>query len=101
MGGSPAHTLALDHSLRPVLDSLGAQQLGPSVFALEAQVTLAGAGGAPAFDADLQRRLDAGARRLSLALDWHAAQRDEALAPSLAAAEAAQRLRSPPVRCSA
>ena len=89
-GGSPAHTLALDHSLRPVLDNLGAHQVVPSVYALESQVTLNGESGAVHFDADVRRRLDIGAARLANALESqaHLRQRDE-------------RMRLSVVRCSA
>lgn len=37
-GGSAAHLLAIDHALRPVLDSLGARRLLRTVFASDAQV---------------------------------------------------------------
>ena len=89
-GGSPAHTLALDHSLRPVLDNLGAHQVVPSVYALESQVVLNGGSDAPQFDADVRRRLDIGAARLANALESqaHQRQRDE-------------RMRLSVVRCSA
>ncbi|HEY9065838.1 MAG TPA: NADPH-dependent FMN reductase [Burkholderiaceae bacterium] len=78
-GGSPAHTLALDHSLRPVLDNLGAHQVVPSVYALESQVVLGDgelAAARPRFDADVQRRLDAGAARLANALESQAHLRE-------------------------
>ncbi|MBO0743094.1 MAG: NAD(P)H-dependent oxidoreductase, partial [Hyphomicrobiaceae bacterium] len=79
-GGSPAHTLALDHSLRPVLDNLGAHQVVPSVYALESQVQLSVDGvstaAQPRFDADVQRRLDAGAARLANALESQAHLRE-------------------------
>jgi FMN reductase len=89
-GGSPAHTLALDHSLRPVLDNLGAHQVVPSVYALESQVVLdAGAAALPRFDADVQRRLDAGASRLAHALESQAHLRES------------DRMRLSLVRCSA
>jgi len=89
-GGSPAHTLALDHSLRPVLDNLGAHQLVPSVYALESQVQLNSGSDAAQFDADVQRRLGVGAARLANALESqaHLRQRDE-------------RMRLSVVRCSA
>ena len=93
-GGSPAHTLALDHSLRPVLDNLGAHQIVPSVYALESQVVFSGEtrgeSGAVHFDADVRRRLDIGAARLANALESqaHLRQRDE-------------RMRLSVVRCSA
>jgi len=68
-GGSPAHTLALDHSLRPVLDNLGAHHVLPSVFALDAQVAPQAAGGGALIDAAIQARLAAGAERLAGAFD--------------------------------
>ncbi len=71
-GGSPAHTLALDHSLRPVLDNLGVHQVLPSVFALETQVILQADGGtADRIDPTVQLRIDAGAERLAASLDAH------------------------------
>jgi FMN reductase len=89
-GGSPAHTLALDHSLRPVLDNLGAHQVVPSVYALESQVVWNNGAAATQFDADVQCRLDAGAARLANALESqaHLHRRDE-------------RMRLSVVRCSA
>jgi FMN reductase len=39
-GGSPHHMLALDYALRPVLQSLGARHILPSVYATDAQVVL-------------------------------------------------------------
>jgi len=78
-GGSPAHTLALDHSLRPVLDNLGAHQVVPSVYALESQIVRASdesAATTPRFDADVQRRLEAGASRLAHALESQAHLRE-------------------------
>ncbi|HKX42290.1 MAG TPA: NADPH-dependent FMN reductase [Burkholderiaceae bacterium] len=78
-GGSPAHTLALDHSLRPVLDNLGAHQVVPSVYALESQVVFGdgeSAASGPRFDADVQRRLDIGATRLAHALESQAHLRE-------------------------
>ncbi len=38
-GGSPNHMLALDYSLRPVLQSLGAKNILPGIYATDAQVT--------------------------------------------------------------
>ncbi|WP_332776649.1 NADPH-dependent FMN reductase [Polaromonas sp.] len=37
-GGSPNHMLALDYTLRPVLQSLSARQILPGVYATDAQV---------------------------------------------------------------
>ena len=39
-GGSPNHMLALDYALRPVLQSLGAKQILPGIYATDSQVTL-------------------------------------------------------------
>ena len=39
-GGSPNHMLAVDYALRPVLQSLGAKHILPSIYATDAQVTL-------------------------------------------------------------
>lgn len=39
-GGSPHHMLALDYSLRPVLQSLGAQSILAGIYATDAQVIL-------------------------------------------------------------
>lgn len=38
-GGSQSHMLALDYALRPVLSSLAARHILPSIYATEAQVT--------------------------------------------------------------
>lgn len=38
-GGSQSHMLALDYALRPVLTSLSARHILPSIYATEAQVT--------------------------------------------------------------
>ena len=43
-GGSPHHMLALDYSLRPVLQSLGAKHILPGIYATDAQVTLSDSG---------------------------------------------------------
>ncbi len=43
-GGSPHHMLALDYSLRPVLQSLGAKHILPGIYATDAQVTLTDSG---------------------------------------------------------
>jgi FMN reductase len=57
-GGSAAHLLAIDHALRPVLDSLGARRLLRTVFATDAQV-------APgAVSNEIQARLAAALREL-------------------------------------
>ena len=94
-GGSPAHTLAIDHSLRPVLDNLGAHQVVPSVFALDAQVALASDRQAARIDAAIHSRLAAGATRLAQAFEaqrhFGSAGRESLPSPAWAGA----------VRCSA
>jgi FMN reductase len=39
-GGSIAHALAIDYSLRPVLTSMGAAQITPGWFALDREITV-------------------------------------------------------------
>jgi FMN reductase len=78
-GGSPAHTLAIDHSLRPVLDNLGAHQVVPSVFALDAQIVWSGANAQ--IDAAIQARLAAGAARLARGLGVRAPRALAEIAP--------------------
>ncbi len=94
-GGSPAHTLAIDHALRPVLDNLAAHQVVPSVFALDAQLVWSGA--TAHLDAAIQARLSAGAARLARGLGAHA--------PRPAAPDVAARIPLPAIagaaRCSA
>ncbi len=72
-GGSPAHTLAIDYALRPVLAALGAQHIGRSVFALDADIETAPNGGG-VFAASLVQRLDAGVGDL---LAWRASRQEQ------------------------
>jgi FMN reductase len=65
--GSPAHTLALDYALRPVLAALGAHQLLAGIYATEPQVTWiedAGLELDPALDARLNHGIAEIVRRL-------------------------------------
>lgn len=55
-GGSAAHLLALDYSLRPLLTALGARHILDGVFATDAQLTAHESGYLP--DAALLQRLD-------------------------------------------
>lgn len=89
-GGSAAHTLALDHSLRPVLDNLGAHPAAASVYALESQLVLRDDGHAAQIDADIERRLDNGADRIAHALELQRPLRERAPAASALALEAAR-----------
>lgn len=56
-GGSPHHMLALDYALRPVLQSLGAAQILPGIYATDAQVVVLPEGGYQV-QADIGARLD-------------------------------------------
>ena len=56
-GGSPHHMLALDYSLRPVLQSLGAKHILPGIYATDAQVTVNDSGTYHVSD-DIGLRLD-------------------------------------------
>lgn len=41
-GGTPAHVLAIDYALRPVLSSLGSDHIVPGWFVLDRQIELLG-----------------------------------------------------------
>jgi FMN reductase len=56
-GGSPAHFLALDYALKPVLSALGARHVLDGVFATDAQLRRHEAGGFVP-ESDLIARLD-------------------------------------------
>lgn len=56
-GGSVAHLLALDYSLKPVLSALGARHILDGVFATDSQLIAHESGGYEA-DASLEERLD-------------------------------------------
>ena len=60
-GGSPHHMLALDYALRPVLQSLGAKNILPGIYATDGQVALPPEGGyqiAPAIEQRLDEAVD-------------------------------------------
>jgi FMN reductase len=83
-GGSPAHTLALDYALRPVLTSLHAQVL-PGIYALDSQAVLLPESGLH-LSADIEERVHDGVRRLAEvvnALREEARARERAAAPSV------------------
>ena len=94
-GGSPAHLLALDYALHPVLSSLGARDVLDAVFAADAQVGHREGGGYH-FDADIERRLDAAARALHTRLGG---ARLVSLPPAASRAPVASQ--AVPERCSA
>lgn len=56
-GGSPHHMLALDYALRPVLQSLGAKNILPGIYATDSQVVVNPEGGYHV-DEDIGDRLD-------------------------------------------
>lgn len=57
-GGSNTHFLALDYSLRPVLQALGATVVLPSIFATESQVERTPDGRRAVLDDELDGRLE-------------------------------------------
>jgi FMN reductase len=63
-GGSPAHLLALDYSLKPVLSALGARHILGGIFATDQQVRI-GDDGAVLIDEDVELRLRAAVDLLS------------------------------------
>lgn len=66
--GSPAHLLAVDYALKPVLAALKAQEMLPGVFAVDKQIAYA-EGGLPAcIDDELRERLDESLDQLLAAL---------------------------------
>jgi len=66
-GGSPAHLLAVDYALRPVLNALGARHILSTVFAADAQMTGDAVTGY-ALSQDIAARLLAGVRELNASL---------------------------------
>lgn len=56
-GGSPHHMLAVDYALRPVLQSMGAKQILPAIFATDVQVLLQPEGGYQVAE-EIRSRLD-------------------------------------------
>jgi FMN reductase len=66
-GGSQSHMLALDYALRPVLSSLGARHVLPSIYATDAQVVWSEEQGLN-LDADIAARMAEGVERLAAGL---------------------------------
>lgn len=62
-GGSQSHMLALDYGLRPVLASLSARHILPSIYATDAQVSWSELQGLQ-LDAAIQERVDDGVQLL-------------------------------------
>jgi FMN reductase len=66
--GSPAHLLAVDYALKPVLAALKAQEMLSGVFAVDKQIAYA-AGDRPAqINDELRERLDEAVEQLAAAL---------------------------------
>jgi FMN reductase len=67
VGGSPAHMLAIDYSLRPVLAALGATHVLNTLYAIDKQIRLQDDGSAE-LEIDIALRLDEGVQGLVHAL---------------------------------
>ncbi|MBX6392284.1 MAG: NAD(P)H-dependent oxidoreductase, partial [Burkholderiales bacterium] len=63
VGGSRAHLLAVDYTLKPVLQTLGAQQVLGTVYAVDSQIGV-GSDGGWTIDEDIALRLHNAVRRL-------------------------------------
>lgn len=68
-GGSPAHLLAVDYALKPVLAALGARHILSTVYATDAQIGGDSVTGY-VLSADIFDRLQAGVRELESSLSW-------------------------------
>ncbi len=78
-GGSPAHLLAVDYALKPVLAALKAQEMLAGVFAVDKQIRYPEAQRPADIDAELRERLDESVEQLLAAL----ARRPAPLDPTL------------------
>ena len=79
-GGSPAHMLALDYALRPVLAALAARHVLPSIYATDAQVDCSSETGVT-LSPDIAWRLNEGVEALSAGL--HALRQQHRPQPTL------------------
>jgi FMN reductase len=66
-GGSQSHMLALDYALRPVLSSLSAKHVLPSIYATDAQINWSSEHGL-LLDASIAQRINNGVEHLSASL---------------------------------
>ena len=66
--GSPAHLLAVDYALKPVLAALKAQEMLPGVFAVDKQVSYAQDNLPAQLDDELRQRLENATEQLLVAL---------------------------------
>ena len=78
-GGSPAHLLAVDYALKPVLAALKAQEMLPGVFAVDKQIAYAQGDHPAQIDDELRERLDESVEQLLAAL----ARRPQPIDPKL------------------
>ncbi|HEY1028957.1 MAG TPA: NADPH-dependent FMN reductase [Pseudomonas sp.] len=67
-GGSPAHLLAVDYALKPVLAALKAQEMLSGVFAVDKQIAYPEADRPAQIDDELRERLDEALEQLAAAL---------------------------------
>lgn len=78
-GGSPAHLLAVDYALKPVLAALKAQEMLSGVFAVDKQIAYPQGGRSAQIDDELRERLDEALEQLGAAL----ARRPKPIDPNL------------------
>ena len=78
-GGSPAHLLAVDYALKPVLAALKAQEMLSGVFAVDKQIAYPEGDRPAQIDDELRERLDEALEQLGAAL----ARRSKPVDPSL------------------
>ncbi|MFV9655225.1 NADPH-dependent FMN reductase [Pseudomonas sp. NY15366] len=67
-GGSPAHLLAVDYALKPVLAALKAQEMLSGVFAVDKQIAYPEGDRPAQIDSELRERLDEALEQLTAAL---------------------------------
>jgi FMN reductase len=70
VGGTISHMLAIDYALKPVLSSLGAQNILQGVFVLDKQVTW-GEQGHAILDDEVAARLEQAVADFIQEIDWH------------------------------
>ncbi|CAM4046669.1 NADPH-dependent FMN reductase [Ectopseudomonas alcaliphila] len=78
-GGSPAHLLAVDYALKPVLAALKAQEMLSGVFAVDKQIAYPEGDRPVQIDDELRARLDEALEQLGAAL----ARRPQPIDPNL------------------
>jgi FMN reductase len=75
-GGSPAHLLAIDYALKPVLSALGASQILAGTYIVDSQIQPNAAKTGYELDWEIERRISESVKNLSAILQ---AQREQAL----------------------